>query len=160
MNHLDELSFDRIENMKYNIEPWKRSEELASVALESKAPVMNQAVIRKLVIDSVVVALKAQATNMANADNTNRNPEPREALVARKCSYKEFMSCQPFNFKGSESAVGLIRWFLRIESVFSCSNYIEDCKVMFATCNLIEEALSWWNSFAQPIEIEKAYKFS
>ncbi|GJX59357.1 putative reverse transcriptase domain-containing protein [Tanacetum coccineum] len=34
---------------------------------------------------------------MANTDNTNTRP--REALVARKCSYKEFMSCQPFNFK-------------------------------------------------------------
>nr|GEW49073.1 reverse transcriptase domain-containing protein [Tanacetum cinerariifolium] len=55
--------------------------------------------------DSVVAALEAQAANMANADNTNRNPEPREAPVARKCSYKEFMSCQPYNFKGVEGAV-------------------------------------------------------
>nr|GFB01546.1 reverse transcriptase domain-containing protein [Tanacetum cinerariifolium] len=57
-----------------------------------------------------------------------RNPEPKEALVARKCSYKEFMSYQPFNFKGSEGAVGLIRWFERTESVFSYSNCTEDCK--------------------------------
>ncbi|GJV88712.1 putative reverse transcriptase domain-containing protein [Tanacetum coccineum] len=40
-----------------------------------------------------------QAANMANTDNTTK---PREALVARKCSYKEFMSCQPINFKDSE----------------------------------------------------------
>ncbi|GJT06669.1 reverse transcriptase domain-containing protein [Tanacetum coccineum] len=70
----------------------------------SAAPAMTQAAIRKLVDDSVVVALEAQAP------------------VARKCSYKEFMSCQPFNFK--------------------------------------EEALSWWNSFAQPIGIEEAYKIT
>ncbi|GKF05302.1 reverse transcriptase domain-containing protein, partial [Tanacetum coccineum] len=70
---------------------------------------------------------------MENADNTNRNTEERKAHVARKCSYKEFMSCQPFNFKGSEGAVGLIRWFERTESVFSRSNCIEDCKVKFAT---------------------------
>nr|GEV73966.1 hypothetical protein [Tanacetum cinerariifolium] len=37
-------------------------------------------------------------------------------------------------------------------------NYTEDCKVKFATGTLPEEALSWWNSFAQPIEIEEAYK--
>nr|GEX34923.1 reverse transcriptase domain-containing protein [Tanacetum cinerariifolium] len=65
----------------------------------SDAPAMNQAAIRQLVVDSVVAALEAQAANMENADNTNRNPEPREALVARKCNYKEFISCQPFNFK-------------------------------------------------------------
>nr|GEU79228.1 reverse transcriptase domain-containing protein [Tanacetum cinerariifolium] len=67
---------------------------------------------------------------MASADNTNTNPEPREVLVARKCSYKEFMSCQSLNFKGSKGAVRLIRWFKRTKSVFSRSNYIEDCKKM------------------------------
>ncbi|GJZ48094.1 putative reverse transcriptase domain-containing protein [Tanacetum coccineum] len=92
-----------------------------------------QAAIKKLVADSVTAALEAQAATMANADNTNRNTGEREAPVARKCSYKEIMSCQPINFKGSEGAVGLIRWFERTESVFSHSNCTEDCKVKFAT---------------------------
>ncbi|GJU94473.1 hypothetical protein Tco_1319229 [Tanacetum coccineum] len=48
----------------------------------------------------------------------------------------------------SEGAIGLIRWFERTESVFSRSNYTEDCKVKFATGTLTEEALAWWNSFA------------
>ncbi|GJW67460.1 putative reverse transcriptase domain-containing protein [Tanacetum coccineum] len=102
----------------------------------SAAPAMTQVSIRKLVADSVAAALEAQAATMANADNTNRNTGPREIHVARKCSYKEFMSSQPFNFKGMEGAVGLIR------------------------CTLTEEALSWWNSFAQPIGIEEAYKIT
>ncbi|GJS50372.1 reverse transcriptase domain-containing protein [Tanacetum coccineum] len=103
------------------------------------------------------LSLEAQAANMANTDNTTR---PREAPVARQCSYKEFMSCQPINFKGTEGAIGLIRWFERTESVFSRSNCTEDCKVKFATGTLTEEALSWWNSFAQPIGIEEAYKIT
>ncbi|GJW59025.1 hypothetical protein Tco_0105756 [Tanacetum coccineum] len=65
--------------------------------------------IRKLVADSVVAALEAQAATMTNTDNTNRNTGQSGTPVARKCSYKEFMSCQPFNFKGTEGAVGLIR---------------------------------------------------
>nr|GFA99654.1 putative reverse transcriptase domain, ribonuclease H-like domain, aspartic peptidase domain protein [Tanacetum cinerariifolium] len=76
----------------------------------SAALTMTQAAIRQLVADSVSAALEAQATNMANADNTNRNPKPREAHVVRKCSYKEFISCQHFYFNGTEGAVGLIRW--------------------------------------------------
>nr|GEZ77706.1 hypothetical protein [Tanacetum cinerariifolium] len=71
---------------------------------------MTQAAISQLVVDSVATALEIQATTMTNANNANRNPKPREAHVARKCSYKEFMSCQPFNFKASEGAIGLIRW--------------------------------------------------
>ncbi|GKF00409.1 reverse transcriptase domain-containing protein [Tanacetum coccineum] len=76
---------------------------------------MTQAAIRKLVADSVSAALEAQAATMANTNNTNRNIGQRETPVVRKCSYKEFMSCQPFNFKGTEDAVGLIRWFERTE---------------------------------------------
>nr|GFA43801.1 reverse transcriptase domain-containing protein [Tanacetum cinerariifolium] len=74
----------------------------------SKAPAMTHAAIRQLVVDSVATALETQAATMASTDNANRNLESREALVARKCSYKEFMSYQPFNFKGSEGAIGLI----------------------------------------------------
>ncbi|GKE32594.1 hypothetical protein Tco_1451916 [Tanacetum coccineum] len=65
----------------------------------STAPAMTQAAIRKLVTDSVAAALEAQAATMENTDNTNRNTGARETPVA---SYKEFMSCQPFNFKGND----------------------------------------------------------
>nr|GEU67067.1 reverse transcriptase domain-containing protein [Tanacetum cinerariifolium] len=97
----------------------------------SAAPAMTQVAIWQLVADNITTTLEAQAANIKNADNTNRKPEPRETPVPKKCSYKEFMSCQPFNFKGSEGAVGLIHWFERTESVFSCSNCTEDCKVEF-----------------------------
>nr|GEV99838.1 reverse transcriptase domain-containing protein [Tanacetum cinerariifolium] len=124
------------------------------------ASAMTQAAIRKLIIDSIATALEAKAATMANADNTNRNTEPREAHVTKRCSYKEFMSCQPFNFIGTEGVVGLIRWFEQTELVFSRSNCTEDCKLKFATGTLTEEALSWWNSFTQPIGIEEAYKIT
>ncbi|GJS38734.1 putative reverse transcriptase domain-containing protein [Tanacetum coccineum] len=68
----------------------------------SEAPAMTQAAIRKLVADSVSTALEAQAANIENTDNTTR---PREAHVARQCSYKEFMSCQPINFKGLPQSI-------------------------------------------------------
>nr|GEV26387.1 putative reverse transcriptase domain-containing protein [Tanacetum cinerariifolium] len=51
----------------------------------SKAPAMTQAAIKQLVVDSVATALEIQAATMANANNANRKPKPREALVAKKC---------------------------------------------------------------------------
>nr|GEW34119.1 reverse transcriptase domain-containing protein [Tanacetum cinerariifolium] len=98
----------------------------------SAAPTMTQAAIRQLVTDSVTKALEAQAANMANAGNTNRNPEPKEAPVAKSVATK----------------------------MFSHSNYTKDYKVKFAIGTLTEEALLWWNSFAQPIRIEEAYKIA
>ncbi|GKE81560.1 hypothetical protein Tco_1551560, partial [Tanacetum coccineum] len=109
----------------------------------STAPAMTQTAIKKLVADSVSAALEAQAATMANTDNNNRNTGQSGTPVARKCSYKEFMSCQTFNFKGTEGVVGLIRWFERTDSVFLHSNCTEDCKVKFYTGTLTEEALSW-----------------
>nr|GEV82024.1 reverse transcriptase domain-containing protein [Tanacetum cinerariifolium] len=126
----------------------------------SVAPAITQAAIRQLVADSVAAALEAQAASMANTNNTNRNPEPRETPAARKCTYKYFMSFQPFYFNGTEGTVGLIHWFDRTESVFFHSNCIEDCKVKFATGTLTKDALSWWNSYAKPIGIEKADKIA
>nr|GFB83124.1 hypothetical protein [Tanacetum cinerariifolium] len=41
----------------------------------SAALAMNQAAIRQLIDDRVATALEAQAANMANTDNTNRNHE-------------------------------------------------------------------------------------
>ncbi|GKG49128.1 hypothetical protein Tco_0515580, partial [Tanacetum coccineum] len=38
-------------------------------------------------------ALEAQAATMASTDNPNKNIGPRETPVARKSTYKEFMSC-------------------------------------------------------------------
>nr|GFA23149.1 reverse transcriptase domain-containing protein [Tanacetum cinerariifolium] len=72
----------------------------------SEASTMSQAAIRKLVADSVVAALETQTATMAEADNSIR-----EIPVAKRGNYKEFISCQPFCFNGTEGVVGLIRWF-------------------------------------------------
>ncbi|GJS73111.1 putative reverse transcriptase domain-containing protein [Tanacetum coccineum] len=90
---------------------------------------------QKLVLEKYFRSSEAQALTMANADNTNRSTGEREAPVARKCSYKEFMSCKPINFKGTEGAVGLICWFERTESLFYRSNCTEDYKVGHLTKN-------------------------
>ncbi|GJT12107.1 reverse transcriptase domain-containing protein [Tanacetum coccineum] len=50
----------------------------------SAVPAMTQDAIRQLVADSVVIALKAQAANLANTDNTNKNIRTSGTLVARK----------------------------------------------------------------------------
>ncbi|GJU08723.1 reverse transcriptase domain-containing protein [Tanacetum coccineum] len=126
----------------------------------SAAPAMTQAAIRQLITDGIAAALEAQAATMANADNPNRNTRPREIPVAKRGNYKEFISCQPFYFNGTEGAVELIRWFERTESVFSRSNCAEENRVTFATGTLTDDALSWWNAYAQPIGIEQANRIT
>ncbi|GJZ49658.1 hypothetical protein Tco_0603848 [Tanacetum coccineum] len=126
----------------------------------STAPTMTEDSIRQLITDGVTAALKAQAVAMANADNPNRNTGPREIPIAKRGNYKEFISCQPFYFNDTEGASGLIRWFEQTESIFSRSNCAEENRVTFATSTLTNDALSWWNAYAQPIGIEQANRIA
>nr|GEX13915.1 reverse transcriptase domain-containing protein [Tanacetum cinerariifolium] len=100
----------------------------------SEASTMSQAAIRKLVDDSIAATLETQTATMAEADNPIRNTRPREIHVAKRGNYKEFISCQPF--------------------------YLNDNKVAFATGTLTNDALSWWNAYAQPIGIEQANRIT
>ncbi|GJT87368.1 putative reverse transcriptase domain-containing protein [Tanacetum coccineum] len=99
-------------------------------ASTTEAPAMTQDAIRKLVADSVTSALEAQAATMASASNPNRNTGPTGTPAVKTGNYKEFISCQPF--------------------------YFNENKVTFATGTLTDDALSWWNAYAQPMGIEQA----
>ncbi|GJW74800.1 hypothetical protein Tco_0134170 [Tanacetum coccineum] len=122
----------------------------------SEAPAMTQDAIKKLVADSVTAALEAQAVTMACTSNPNRNTGPIGTRVEKMRNYKEFISCQPFYFNGTEGAAGLIRWFKQTESVLFRRKYVEENKVTFATGTLTDDALSWWNAYAQPTGVDQA----
>ncbi|GJZ21051.1 reverse transcriptase domain-containing protein [Tanacetum coccineum] len=96
----------------------------------SEAPAMTQAAIKKLVANSVAAALEAQAATMASTSNPNRNTGPTGT---------------PFE---------------RTESVFSHSKCAEENKVTFAAGTLTNDALSWWNAYAQPMGIDQANRIT
>ncbi|GKE69174.1 reverse transcriptase domain-containing protein [Tanacetum coccineum] len=109
---------------------------------------MTQAAIWQLIADGIDAALEAQAATMANI---NRN------VIS---NYKGFMNFQPSYFNGTKGAVGLIHWFERTEVVFSRSKCAEEDRVTFAICTLTDDALSWWNAYAQPIRMEQANRIT
>ncbi|GJV65761.1 putative reverse transcriptase domain-containing protein [Tanacetum coccineum] len=96
-----------------------------------------------------------------NGGNGNPNENGRGDIpVARECTYQDFMKCQPLNFKGTKGVVGLIRWFEKIETVFHISNYLEKYQVKHATCTLLNNALTWWNSHKRTIRTEVVFAMS
>nr|GEY54892.1 putative reverse transcriptase domain-containing protein [Tanacetum cinerariifolium] len=46
---------------------------------------------------------------------------PVTAPMARECSFAGFMKCGPTQFHGAEGAVGLVRWFEKMENTFKIS---------------------------------------
>ncbi|GJU28057.1 putative reverse transcriptase domain-containing protein [Tanacetum coccineum] len=96
-----------------------------------------------------------------NGGNEKPNENNRDArLVAGECTYQDFLKCQPLNFKGTEGVVGLIRWFKKMETVFHISNFPEKDQVKYATCTLLNSALTWWNSHKRTIGAKVAFAMS
>ncbi|GJW04539.1 putative reverse transcriptase domain-containing protein [Tanacetum coccineum] len=80
--------------------------------------------------------------------------------VARECTYHDFVKCQTLNFKGTEGVVRLTRGFEKMETVFHISNCLERYQVKYATCTLLNNALTWWNAHKRTIGADAAFAMS
>ncbi|GJZ56025.1 putative reverse transcriptase domain-containing protein [Tanacetum coccineum] len=67
----------------------------------------------------------------------------RGFMPARECTYQDFLKCQPLNFNGTEGVVGLTRWFEKMETIFHISNCQDKYQVKYASCTLLNSALTW-----------------
>ncbi|GJY86759.1 putative reverse transcriptase domain-containing protein [Tanacetum coccineum] len=56
-----------------------------------------------------------------------------------------------------EGVVGLTRLFKKMEIMFHISNFPPRYQVKYATCTLLDGALTWWNSYKRTIEVDNAY---
>ncbi|GKF85869.1 hypothetical protein Tco_0253696, partial [Tanacetum coccineum] len=70
------------------------------------------------------------------------------------------MKCHPLNFKGTKGVVGLTRWFEKMETVFHISNCPDKYQVKYASCTLLNSALTWWNLHKRTIRVDVASAIS
>ncbi|GJX61763.1 hypothetical protein Tco_0294663 [Tanacetum coccineum] len=78
---------------------------------------------------------------------------PAAAPAASKCAFTGFIKCNPTTFNGAEGAVGMCRWFKKLEMVFGIIECAERNKVKFAAATLQGRALTWWNSQVKDSDI-------
>ncbi|GJR81520.1 hypothetical protein Tco_0152305 [Tanacetum coccineum] len=100
-----------------------------------------------------------EANKSKNGDDSHNSGSGgrRQVPTTRKCTYSDFLKCQPLNFKGTEGVVGLTQWFEMMESVFRISNCTVANQVKFTTCTLLKNALTWWNSHIKTVGHDAAY---
>ncbi|GKG50395.1 hypothetical protein Tco_0521495, partial [Tanacetum coccineum] len=82
---------------------------------------MTDAQLKALMAQGVANALpERDADKSRNGDDSHDSGSDgrRRMSVARKCTYSDFLKCQPLNFKGTKGVVGLTQWFKKMESVF------------------------------------------
>ncbi|GKE98073.1 hypothetical protein Tco_0021424, partial [Tanacetum coccineum] len=91
--------------------------------------------------------VEENVNNRNSNENGNGNPNVNNGGVvpiARECTYQDFVKYQPLNFKGTEGVVCLTRWFEKMETVFHISNFPPRYLVKYATCTLLDGALTWF----------------
>ncbi|GKE82489.1 hypothetical protein Tco_1552489 [Tanacetum coccineum] len=86
-----------------------------------------------------------------------RSSGRRTERTTREYTYKDFLNCQPLNFKGTKVVVGLCQRFEKTEFVFHISNCLVENQVKFGTCTLLGGALTWWNSYLNTVDHDAAY---
>nr|GEX88616.1 hypothetical protein [Tanacetum cinerariifolium] len=133
---------------------------IENVAKEKNTTPMIDAAIKALIVQGVANALAEYEAHRSsgNGDDSHDSRSGRwTERATRKCTYSDFLKCQPIYFKGTEGVVGLTQWFEKTESVFYISNCTVVCQIKFATCTLLGSALTWWNSHVKTIGHDAAY---
>ncbi|GKB16391.1 putative reverse transcriptase domain-containing protein [Tanacetum coccineum] len=133
------------------------SSDMCSSLVSISAP-MTQAVIRRMIKESVDAAIAAERARQANVRNDASGSGPVRgrdtAPAVRECTFAGFMKCNPAAFRGVEGAVELRRWFEKTESVFKISECVEGKKVKFAAATLEGPALTWWKTKVATMGLE------
>nr|GFA31834.1 putative reverse transcriptase domain-containing protein [Tanacetum cinerariifolium] len=70
---------------------------------------VTNAQLQAMIDQEVTAALAARDANR-NGDDSHTSGTGRRVQVARKCTYPNFLKCQPLNFKGTEGVVRLNKY--------------------------------------------------
>ncbi|GKA44705.1 hypothetical protein Tco_0737501 [Tanacetum coccineum] len=136
LNHLDELPLKRIERMEDKIEG-----------------IGNGRVIIQQDFDKLETELHEAHAQIARFQRKMppKRTSTSEALTMTQAAIRKLVA---------DSVAAALEAQAVTMAIFSRRNCAEENKVTFATSTLTDDALSWWNAYAQPIGIEQANKIT
>ncbi|GKE36919.1 hypothetical protein Tco_1460324 [Tanacetum coccineum] len=148
----------------------ERSNEAISVLIKdekspSSKPIMppksaplTQAAIRRMIKESVDVAIATERERKANVRNDASRSRPVRGQdttpAVRESTFAGFMKCNPTVLRSVEGAVELRRWFEKTESIFKISECVKGKKVKFAAGTLEGPSLTWWKTKVATMGLE------
>ena len=132
-----------------------RSTHVEEIDTSNLTPAQLKELIDRGVADAMAARDAVRSRN--NDDSHEHDSNRRTDRNVRGCTYPDFLKCKPLYFKGKEGVVELMQWFERMETVYRISNCANENRVKFATCTLLESALTWWNSLVATLGHDAAY---
>ncbi|KAI3678021.1 hypothetical protein L6452_37300 [Arctium lappa] len=113
---------------------------------------------RPEVVDENVVVAGSRGPGPMNPNEVTATP--RVEQVAKTCTFKAFLGCQPPEFKGSDDPSGCVSWIREMEQAFRSSEYGEGHKAVFGSQMLRGTTLTWWNVYSASLEVTVLAKLS
>ncbi|GJV88453.1 putative reverse transcriptase domain-containing protein [Tanacetum coccineum] len=135
------------------VRDWTHADDPEASTANSMPPKRTSAVVAASVAAAATALVTAAAIEQLIEARVHNSDTGIRGIVRtpRECTYKDFLNCQPFTFKGTEGVVVLSQWFEKMESVFHISNCVVENQFKFATCTFLGNALTWWNSHMKTV---------
>nr|GEX64760.1 reverse transcriptase domain-containing protein [Tanacetum cinerariifolium] len=91
---------------------------------------LTQEDVDQLVQDGITATIRDKRERVRREATRAEGPmrDPVTAPISRECSFSSFMKCGPTQFHGTEGAVGLVRWFEKMENTFKIRHKAKDCR--------------------------------
>nr|GEW71731.1 putative reverse transcriptase domain-containing protein [Tanacetum cinerariifolium] len=123
---------------------------------------LTQEAVDQLVRDGIEVAIRDERERVRMEAKRAGGPAggPVAAPMARECSFTRFIKCGPTQFHGTEGAVGLVRWFEKMENTFEISECAEERSHVIDSKGVHVdpakmEAIRNWSASTTPTENKK-----
>ncbi|GJX46378.1 hypothetical protein Tco_0271568 [Tanacetum coccineum] len=135
----------------------------SGITLEAIEELVNQRVEEALAAyeaTRAVNALEAKSQSQNSSDGDNGNGGNGNGGEGNGGDRNGGNGNPNENNRGTEGVVRLIRWFEKMETMFHISNCPEKYQVKYATCTLLNSALTWWNSHKRTVGTEAVFAMS
>ncbi|GJT53244.1 putative reverse transcriptase domain-containing protein [Tanacetum coccineum] len=165
LNSLDAIPIEHIEHIENGIEGLRKGTIIIQQDFDALEAELQQAhtqiskLQRKQIGCNHKISLAcyriAELGEVIN-DMETRTPVLLELPAVKNGKLQRLISCSTFYFKWYGRSGRALFAGLNELNLFSRSRCAEENKVTFATGTLTDDALSWWNAYAQPMGIEQA----
>ncbi|KAI3782516.1 hypothetical protein L2E82_12566 [Cichorium intybus] len=112
------------------------------------------------IIDNRMGEPNAQSSQEASKKTTEEAVSGGNKREEKGCSFKSFMACKPPEYYGSFEPKVTMRWVREIEQVMQASKCGENDRVNYASRQLKDDALVWWNTKYESLGKDVVYGWS
>ncbi|GKB03866.1 putative reverse transcriptase domain-containing protein, partial [Tanacetum coccineum] len=138
----------------------RRLESTTTITRSGVTPEAFEELVNRHVEEALVVCEEAHAANALEAENQSQNGSDGDNGNGGNRNGRNRNGGNRNPNENGRGVVRLIRWFEKMETMFHISNCPKKYQVKYATCTMLNSALTWWNLHKRIIRTEASFAMS